>query len=52
MSRGKPIVDAVIALLQSGDKPGSKHIAYYTTPAWVKSKDDRMYCFNVPKDAK
>jgi len=29
-----------------------KHIAYYTTPAWVKSKDDRVYCFVVPKDAK
>jgi ribose transport system substrate-binding protein len=50
--QGQTIVDAVINLLQSGDKPGSKHIAYYTTPAWVKSKDDRMYCFVVPKDAK
>ncbi len=50
--QGQTIVDAVIELLQSGDKPGSKHIAYYTTPAWVKSKDDRMYCFVVPKNAK
>lgn len=50
--QGQTIVDAVIGLLQNGDKPGSKHIAYYTTPAWVKSKDDRMYCFVVPKDAK
>ena len=50
--QGQTIADAVIALLQSGDKPGTKHIAYYTTPAWVKSKDDRMYCFSVPKDAK
>jgi ribose transport system substrate-binding protein len=48
-TQGQSIVDAVIALLQSGDKPGSKHIAYYTTPAWVKSKDDRVYCFTVPK---
>lgn len=47
--QGQTIADAVIALLQSGDKPGAKHIAYYTTPAWVKSKDDRMYCFTVPK---
>ena len=46
------ISDAVIGLLQSGDKPGSKRIAYYTAPAWVNSKDDRAYCFTVPKDAK
>ena len=32
----------MIDLLQSGEKPGAKHIAYYTTPAWVKSKDDRV----------
>ncbi|MGC2783744.1 MAG: sugar ABC transporter substrate-binding protein, partial [Roseiarcus sp.] len=50
--QGQTIVDAVINLLQSGDKPGAKHIAYYTTPAWVKSKDDRAYCFVVPKGAK
>jgi ribose transport system substrate-binding protein len=50
--QGQTIVDAVIALLQSGDKPGAKHIAYYTTPAWAASKDDRRYCFVVPKDAK
>jgi ABC-type sugar transport system substrate-binding protein len=50
--QGQTIADAVIALLQGGDKPGTKHIAYYTTPAWVKSKDDRMYCFSVPKGAK
>jgi len=51
-TQGQTIVDAVIALLQNGDKPGSKHIAYYTTPAWVKSKADRGYCFTVPKGAK
>lgn len=51
-TQGEAIVNAVIALLQSGDKPGSKHIAYYTTPAWVNSKADRMYCFTIPKDAK
>ena len=50
--QGQTIVDAVINLLQSDEKPGTKHIAYYTTPAWVKSKDDRMYCFVVPKGAK
>lgn len=51
-TQGEAIVDAVIGLLQNGDKPGSKRIAYYTTPAWVKSKDDRAFCFSVPKDAK
>lgn len=51
-TQGEAIVNAVLALLQSGDKPGAKRIAYYTTPAWVNSKDDRMYCFAVPKNAK
>ncbi len=51
-TQGEAIVNAVIGLLQNGDKPGTKRIAYYTTPAWVKSKDDRAYCFTVPKDAK
>src|SRR6202167_373833 len=51
-TQGEAIADAVIGLLQSGDKPGTKRIAYYTAPAWVNSKDDRAYCFTVPKDAK
>lgn len=51
-TQGEAIVNAVLALLQSGEKPGSKRIAYYTTPAWVNSKADRMYCFTVPKNAK
>ncbi len=51
-TQGEAIVDVVLGLLQSGDKPGAKHSAYYTTPAWVNSKDDRMYCFTIPKDAK
>ncbi|MFV0281105.1 MAG: sugar ABC transporter substrate-binding protein [Rhodoblastus sp.] len=50
--QGQTIADAVIALLQSKDKPGTKNIAYYSTPSWVKSKDDRMYCFVVPKGEK
>lgn len=51
-TQGEAIADAVVGLLQSGDKPGTKRIAYYTAPAWVSSKDDRAYCFTVPKDAK
>ncbi len=49
-TQGEAIVNAVIALLQNQDKPGSKHIAYYTTNYWVKSKADRAYCFTVPKE--
>lgn len=51
-TQGEAIADAVIGLLQNHDKPGEKRIAYYTAPAWVKSKDDRAYCFTVPKDQK
>ncbi len=51
-TQGEAIVNAVIQLLQSHDKPGLKHIAYYTTPYWVKSKDDRAYCFIIPKGEK
>lgn len=51
-TQGEAIADAVIGLLQSGDKPGTKRLAYYTAPAWVNSKDDRAFCFTVPKDAK
>ena len=51
-TQGEAIADAVIGLLQSGDKPGTKRLAFYTAPAWVNSKDDRAYCFTVPKDAK
>ncbi len=51
-TQGEAIVNATIALLQSKDKPGAKHIAYITTPYWVNGKDDRNYCFTVPKAAK
>ena len=51
-TQGEAIVNAVIELLQSHDKPGVKHIAYYTTPYWVRSKDDRAYCFTIPKGEK
>jgi ABC-type sugar transport system substrate-binding protein len=49
---GEAIADAVIGLLQSHDKPGTKHIAYYTALYWVKSKDDRAHCFIVPNEQK
>lgn len=50
-TQGEAIVAATLALIQSGDKPGSKRMALYTTPYWVKSKADRQYCFTVPQSA-
>lgn len=50
-TQGEAIVAATLALLQSGDKPGSNRMAFYTTPYWVKSKADRNYCFTVPNSA-
>lgn len=50
-TQGEAIVAAVLALIQGKDKPGSKRLAFYTTPYWVTSKADRQYCFVVPKGA-
>jgi ABC-type sugar transport system substrate-binding protein len=50
-TQGEAIVAAAISLIQGKDKPGTKRIAYYTTPYWVTSKADRQYCFVVPKAA-
>lgn len=49
-TQGEVIVAAVLALLESHDKPGAKRLAFYTTPYWVTSKNDRQYCFVVPKE--
>lgn len=51
-TQGEAIVNATIALLQNKDKPGSKNIAYITTPYWVNGKQDRNYCFTIPAAAK
>lgn len=50
-TQGEAIVAAVIGLIQSGEKPGSKRLAYYTTTYWVNGKAERNYCFTVPKTA-
>lgn len=50
-TQGEAIVAATLALIQGRDKPGSKRMAFYTTPYWVTSKADRQYCFVVPKAA-
>ena len=51
-TQGEAIVNAVLALIQSKDKPGTKRLAFYTTPYWMNGKNDRQYCFVVPKGAK
>ena len=51
-TQGEAIVNAVIGLLQSGDKPGPKHIAYYTTPALGEEQGRSRLLLHVPKDAK
>jgi len=48
-TQGEAIVAAALQLIQTGEKPGSKRYALYTTPYWVKSKADRHYCFVVPQ---
>ena len=50
-TQGEAVVAATLALIQGKDKPGSKRLAFYTTPYWVTSKEDRQYCFVVPKGA-
>lgn len=50
-TQGEAIVAAVIGLIQSGEKPGAKRLAYYTTTYWVNGKAERNYCFTVPKTA-
>ena len=50
-TQGEAIVAAVIGLIQGGEKPGTKRLAYYTTTYWVNGKAERNYCFTVPKTA-
>jgi ribose transport system substrate-binding protein len=49
-TQGEAIVNAVLTLLQDGRPAGTTQYAYYTTNYWVSSKDDRNYCFVVPKE--
>ena len=47
--QGQQIVDAVLTLLQAGNKPGAKTFVYLSNNYWVTGKDDRAYCFDLPK---
>jgi len=48
-TQGEAIVNAVLTLLQDSRPAGTTQLAYYTTNYWVSGKDDRQYCFVVPK---
>jgi ribose transport system substrate-binding protein len=43
--QGQQISDAVVTLLESGNKPGSKELIYLSNQYWVTGKQDRRYCF-------
>lgn len=49
-TQGEAIVNAALTLLQDSRPAGTNRLAYYTTNYWVAGKDDRHYCFVVPKE--
>lgn len=44
---GIQIADAVLTLLQSGEKPGSKRIALFSNNFWVTGPAERHYCYDL-----
>ncbi|MGI8740204.1 MAG: sugar ABC transporter substrate-binding protein [Gammaproteobacteria bacterium] len=48
--QGQQITDAVLALLQGDDEPGTKNLVYLSNNYWVESEADREYCYELPKD--
>ena len=48
--QGHDLVHAAVDLLESGEKPGTKQLAYFTIPEWVdKSNASGANCFALPK---
>ncbi|RWH72922.1 sugar ABC transporter substrate-binding protein [Mesorhizobium sp.] len=47
--QGITLVNAVLSLLQGKDKPGDKHLFYFTNNYWIESAKDRGYCYKVDK---
>ena len=48
--QGHDLMFAAETLLESGDKPGSKHLEYYTRPVWLdKTNSNGANCFALPK---
>jgi len=44
---GLQIVDATLALLQSGDKPGTKRMTLLSNNFWVTGPRERDYCYDL-----
>ena len=41
---------AALTLLESGEKPGTKHLEYFTHPVWLdKTNANGANCFALPK---
>lgn len=48
--QGHDLVTAAVSLLESGVKPGTKNMAFFTMPVWVdKSNASGGNCFAIPK---
>jgi len=44
---GAQIVDAVLTLLQSGEKPGTKRLTLLSSNFWVTGPQHRHYCYDL-----
>lgn len=50
--QGHDLVEAAVTLLESGEKSGTKHLAYFTQPIWLdKSNASGGNCFKVQNAA-
>jgi ribose transport system substrate-binding protein len=48
--QGHDLMFAAETLLESGEKPGTKHLEYYTRPVWLdKTNANGANCFALPK---
>jgi len=48
--QGHDLVAAAVTLLESGEKAGTRHLAYFTMPVWVdKTNATGANCFALPK---
>jgi ribose transport system substrate-binding protein len=47
--QGHDLISTAVTLLENGDKPGAKHLAYFTQPIWLdKSNASGGNCFKLP----
>jgi ABC-type sugar transport system substrate-binding protein len=48
--QGRDLVNTAVMLLESGEKPGTKHYVVYTRPVWLdKTNASGANCFALPK---